>query len=167
MCRLPRPIVSPLAVGACPGRSFQSLFAIIANAVSESNGQTSGFSPCCHSCMPQPKPPTSVFGKRLRAARLALGWTQAELGRRIGMEEQNTGAPRVSRYETGQHDPDPATAEALAKVLGLPVAYFYATPDVLADIILLVSQLPAAKQKEALERLREFVGKSEMSQRDR
>jgi len=106
--------------------------------------------------MPQPKQPTSVFGKRLRAARKAMGWTQAELARRIGMEEENTGAPRVSRYETGLHEPDPATAEKLAEALGLPLAYFYATPDVLAEIILLVSQLPASKQKEALERLREL-----------
>lgn len=27
----------------------------------------------------------------------------------------------------GQHAPDPATAEALAKALRLPLAYFYAT----------------------------------------
>jgi len=37
------------------------------------------------------------------------------------------------------------------------VAYFHATSDVLADIILLVSRLPAAKQREALERLKELA----------
>lgn len=64
---------------------------------------------------------------------------------------------RSRRHETGQHDPDPATSQALAKALGLPVAYFHATSDTLAEMILLVSKLPMSKQKEALERLRDFV----------
>jgi transcriptional regulator with XRE-family HTH domain len=62
----------------------------------------------------------------------------------------------VSRYETGTHDPDPATAEALAKALGLPLAYFHATSDVLAEIILVVSQLSASKQKEVLALLKKL-----------
>jgi transcriptional regulator with XRE-family HTH domain len=75
----------------------------------------------------------------------------------LGMEEQNTGAPRISRYETGQHDPDPQTAEKLAKALGLPLAYFYATSDTLAEIILLVSTLPDERQQEALNALKEIA----------
>jgi transcriptional regulator with XRE-family HTH domain len=114
--------------------------------------------------MPKPKTPATVYGKRLRSARQSMGWTQAELAERIGMVDVVSGATRVSRYETGQHDPDPVTAEALAKALDLPVAYFHATSDVLADIILLVSRLPAAEQKLALERLREFTGKQEPEQ---
>jgi transcriptional regulator with XRE-family HTH domain len=109
--------------------------------------------------MPKPKPPATVYGKRLRSARIAMGWTQADLAKRIGMVDAVSGATRVSRYETGQHDPDPATAQALAKALGVPVAYFHATSDTLAEIILLVAKLPASKQKEALERLKEFAGK--------
>lgn len=107
--------------------------------------------------MPKPKPPATVYGKRLRSARIAMGWTQADLAKRIGMVDAVSGATRVSRYETGQHDPDPATAQALAKALGVPVAYFHATSDTLAEIILLVAKLPAAKQKDALERLREWM----------
>lgn len=110
--------------------------------------------------MPQPKTPSTIYGKRLRSARIARGWTQAQLAERIGMVDSVSGATRVSRYETGQHDPDPATSEALAKALGLPVAYFHATSDVLADVILLVSKLPLAKQREALEKLKEFAGKT-------
>lgn len=75
------------------------------------------------------------------------------------MEEQNTGAPRISRYETGQHDPDPQTAEKLAKALGLPLAYFYATSDTLAEIILLVSTLPEDRQKEAVVALKAIAQK--------
>jgi transcriptional regulator with XRE-family HTH domain len=107
--------------------------------------------------MPKPKPPATVYGKRLRSARMAMGWTQADLAKRIGMVDAVSGATRVSRYETGQHDPDPATAQALAKALGVPVAYFHATSDTLAEIILLVAKLPAAKQKDALERLKEWM----------
>ncbi|QDS18249.1 helix-turn-helix domain-containing protein [Xanthomonas arboricola] len=107
--------------------------------------------------MPPIKPPASLFGRRLRTARLSLGLRQADLGRMLGMEEQNTGAPRISRYETGQHDPDPQTAEKLAKALGLPLAYFYATSDTLAEIILLVSTLPDERQQEALNALKEIA----------
>lgn len=110
--------------------------------------------------MPQPKTPATVYGKRLRSARLAKGWTQADLAKRIGMVDTVSGATRVSRYETGAHDPDPTTAEALAKALGLPVAYFHATSDLLAEIILVVSQLPASKQKLALEHLRQMADKT-------
>lgn len=110
--------------------------------------------------MPAPMTPTSVFGRRLRAARTALKLSQAELGAMLGLEEANSGAPRISRYELGLRDPDPATAEALAKALGVPVAYFHATSDVLAEVILLVAQLPAAQQKRALKRLKEFVSES-------
>ena len=106
----------------------------------------------------RPKPPATTFGKRVRETRLAAGWTQAELARRIGMVDAVSGATRVSRYETGEHDPDPATAEALAKALGVPVPYLHTTSDVLAEVILVVAKLPVARQKEALERLKEWVG---------
>lgn len=111
--------------------------------------------------MPQPKTPATIYGKRLRSARLARGWTQAELAELIGTVDPVSGATRVSRYETGQHDPDPATSEALAKALGLPVAYFHASSDILAEVILLVAKLPVAKQKEALQRLKDMVSKVE------
>lgn len=107
--------------------------------------------------MPKPKTPATVYGTRLRNARMAMGWTQAELAERIGMVDSVSGATRVSRYETGQHDPDPATAEALAKALDLPVAYFHATSDLLAEVILVVSQLPAAKQREALNLVKDLL----------
>lgn len=76
------------------------------------------------------------------------------------MDEQNTGAPRISRYETGLHDPDPETAEALAKALGLPLPYFYATSDFLAEVILLVSKLPDERQQEAMAALKAIAGKA-------
>lgn len=107
--------------------------------------------------MPAPKKPASLFGRRLREARLAAGLSQAELGARLGLDEQNTGAPRVSRYETGLHQPDPQTAEELGRILGVPTAYFHAASDVLAEAILVIARMPVKKQKEALEKLKVFA----------
>lgn len=73
----------------------------------------------------------------------------------MGMEDQNTGAPRVSRYETGKHEPDGETLAQIAKALGVPVAYFHAVDDVLAEVILLVSQMPKKEREEVLVLLRE------------
>ena len=104
--------------------------------------------------------PTSVFGRRLRAARKALGMSQADLGAILGLEDDNSAAPRISRYELGQRDPDPATTEALAKALGVPAAYFHATSDVMAEAILLLSQLTVEQQKAAVTALKKQVAKA-------
>ncbi|WP_423156369.1 helix-turn-helix domain-containing protein [Stenotrophomonas maltophilia] len=106
--------------------------------------------------MPAPIAPVRTLGRRLREARQAKGMTQAELGAVLGLEDENSAAPRISRYERGDRMPDEETMEALAEALGLPVAYFHATSDTLAEVILLVSKLPLSKQKEALKRLREL-----------
>jgi len=86
--------------------------------------------------------------------------TQAELGAVLGLEDENSAAPRISRYERGDRMPDEETMEALAEALGLPVAYFHATSDVLADAILLISRLPASKQREVLSKLRDWATSS-------
>ena len=78
----------------------------------------------------------------------------------MGLEDANSAAPRISRYELGQRDPDPATTEALAKALGVPAAYFHATSDVMAEAILLLSQLPAEQQKAAVAALKKQVAKA-------
>jgi len=80
--------------------------------------------------------------------------TQAELGRVLGLDDQNTGAPRVSRYETGKHEPDQETMAQIAEALGMPVAYFHAVDDILAEVILLVAKMPKAEREEVLALLR-------------
>lgn len=107
--------------------------------------------------MPAAIPPSRTLGRRLREARQARGMTQAELGAALGLEDENSAAPRISRYERGDRMPDEKTMDALANALGLPVAYFYAASDTLAEVILLVSRLPATKQREALKLLREIA----------
>jgi len=53
--------------------------------------------------------------------------------------------------------PDEATMERLAEELGLPVAYFHAASDVLAEVILVVSRLPPERQQELLARVKDFA----------
>ena len=85
--------------------------------------------------------------------------TQTELGRLLGLEDQNTAAPRVSRYETGKHEPDQETMARIAEALGLPVAYFHAVDDILAEVILLVAKMPKKDQEEILDLLRKRTTK--------
>lgn len=91
----------------------------------------------------------NTYGTRLRQARKAAGWTQPDLGRQLGWEDA-AAAVRISRYENGQHMPDGPTAAALAKVLRLPQAWFFAETDAIAEAILLLSKLPKKKQAEAV-----------------
>lgn len=94
-------------------------------------------------------PPSTLrsgFSKRLKEARLAAGLSQRELGRRIGLPEEVVSS-RVTRYERGTSEPDFATAEKLAKELGVPLAYLVADNEVLAEIILAASTLPLADQR--------------------
>lgn len=89
----------------------------------------------------------STYGHRLRQARKAAGWTQPELGRQLGLED-NAAAVRICRYELGQHMPDGPTAAALSKVLRLPQAWFFAETDAIAEAVLLLSKLPKGKQQQ-------------------
>ncbi len=81
--------------------------------------------------------------KRLKEARVRAGLTQYKLGLLAGMEE-TTASSRMNQYEKGRHQPDRATASRIAKVLGLPLAWFYAEEDDLADAILQYWQCCAA-----------------------
>lgn len=95
-----------------------------------------------------------LFTRRLRETRLAYGISQRELGRRIGLLEEVVSS-RVTRYELGTSEPDFETAGKLARALDVPLAYLLADDDTLADIILAVSALPPARQRELAGALKE------------
>lgn len=78
--------------------------------------------------------PTTLFGRRLRAARNRAGMPQDKLGVMIGLDESSSSA-RMSRYETGIHEPPFATAQSLGRVLKVPAAYFYCEDDQLAELL--------------------------------
>ncbi|WP_082648329.1 helix-turn-helix domain-containing protein [Lysobacter capsici] len=107
--------------------------------------------------MPAPLPALTTFGKRLREARLAKGWTLAHMGELLDMGEPNTAAPRLSRYERGRSEPNIEVVEQLAKLLDLPEAYFFAASDILAEAILVIASLPAERQAKALDLLKSFA----------
>jgi transcriptional regulator with XRE-family HTH domain len=81
-----------------------------------------------------------VFGRRLRSARQRLGLAQDKLGVLVGLDE-HTASARISRYENGIHEPPVKTAQLLATILGVPLAYLYCEDNRLADLILIASTL--------------------------
>lgn len=88
----------------------------------------------------------TLFGRRLKAARISLGIPQDKLGVLIGIDEGCSSA-RISRYESGIHAPPIAIAKNLADILGLPLAYFYCEDDWLADFLKLYANLDVSKQQ--------------------
>ena len=56
----------------------------------------------------------------------------------IGIDEGCSSA-RISRYETGIHQPAFEIAEKIAAVLRVPTAYFYCGSDALSEVLLAVS----------------------------
>jgi len=91
-------------------------------------------------------PAKSLFGRRLREARLRAGIAQDRLGVMIGLDEGSSSA-RMSRYESGVHEPAFVWVEKMADALGIPAAYFYCDDDRLAEIMLTYSALPERKRK--------------------
>ena len=97
----------------------------------------------------QPKR-ASVFGARLRARRKALGLSQEKVGVSIGLDE-SCSRTRISRYETGAHEPAIATSLLLATALGVPLAYLYCEDETLAEIIRLTDKLELKAKQVLLE----------------
>lgn len=89
-------------------------------------------------------PSTNILAKRLRQARQALGIPQDRLGVMIGLDEECSSA-RISRYESGKHQPPLKTVQLLAQKLGVPTAYLFCEGDLLAEAILKLAQLSEAK----------------------
>lgn len=91
-----------------------------------------------------------AFSRRLKDARIKAGLSQKRLGIEAGIDEF-VASTRINRYEKGVHQADEATAILLAHVLGVPLAYFYAEDDSLAEMILGFCQLNRADRNEVLD----------------
>lgn len=78
-----------------------------------------------------------------------MGIPQDKLGVTIGMDEGSSSA-RMSRYETGVHEPPFATASNLASALKVPVAYFYCDDDRLANFLVQYAALEEAQKTQVL-----------------
>lgn len=95
---------------------------------------------------------------RLKEARLKAGLSQKKLGIAAGIDPF-VASTRINRYEKGVHEPDHGTARRLAKVLGLPLAYFYTEEDDLARIIEAYSKLKPAGVKKLVDAAEELAVK--------
>ncbi len=71
------------------------------------------------------RPRPERLAEKLRQIRLALGLSQPEMLRRLGLEESMQYA-RISEYETGQREPSLLTLLAYSRVAGVHM-------EVLAD----------------------------------
>ena len=101
--------------------------------------------------MPEVK--NSVFGARLKEARLRSGLSQKQLGIAAGLDEF-VASTRINRYELDIHKVDYLFACKLAMVLHIPVAFFYADEDDLAELIKLYGQATKKERAALLEAVR-------------
>ncbi|UJB63279.1 helix-turn-helix transcriptional regulator [Acidovorax sp. YS12] len=88
------------------------------------------------------------WGARLKQARLNAGLSQKMLGIEAGIDAF-VASTRINRYELGIHRPDLLTVRKLAKVLDVPVAFFFADEDDdIAELLLRYGQAKASVRKE-------------------
>lgn len=85
-------------------------------------------------------PPTVRFARKLQEVRLAKGWSQSDLARRVwGTETDSRGyavaknRDRISAWESGKQQPSRDNLEKLSEVLGLPVEQL--APDVVSAAV--------------------------------
>ena len=100
--------------------------------------------------MPRLSTPNTLFGRRLREARLKMGIAQDKLGVMIGIDELTSSA-RISRYETGIHEPPFAIAVLLSNALHVPAAFFYCENDDMAQLVVGFAALPNPARAQLLE----------------
>lgn len=83
----------------------------------------------------------SSLGDRMRTQRKLLNLSQEALGVSIGLDE-SCSRVRISRYETGVHEPNIAIMKRIAETLGVSVAYLYCERNSVAELIALAYKLP-------------------------
>lgn len=96
--------------------------------------------------------PQNITGRRIRALREELGWSQEKLGVAIGIDESSARA-RISRYELGVHEPPLPTVRLIADALNVPLSYLYCEDDRIALLLLRLDRLTGERRCMALERL--------------
>lgn len=94
------------------------------------------------------------WGQRLKQVRLQSGLSQKQLGIKAKIDEF-VASTRINRYERGVHRPDLLTAKKLAKVLNVPVAFFYAFDDETAQLLLSFHRAEPETRKAVLEQLQQ------------
>ena len=60
-----------------------------------------------------------TIGEKIKALRLKRGWSQTELGDRVGIKPQN-----ISKYEKNKTTPRESTLQVFAEVFQMPLSEF-------------------------------------------
>ena len=82
------------------------------------------------------------LGERLRARARELGWSDAEVARRVGLAQT-----RYANYVTDRHEPDLATFVRICSVLGASAADLLGRPAAPSDqVAALRSRISAATE---------------------
>ena len=95
--------------------------------------------------MGNPRPKPDRLAEKLRGIREALGLSQTEILRRLGLEE-NVKYARISEYELGQREPPLMTILAYARLAGVHVE------DLIDDELDLPVKLPGKVRYQGLQR---------------
>lgn len=98
----------------------------------------------------------TIFSRRLREARLRTGLSQKSLGIQAGID-QFSASPRMNQYEKGRHLPDLLTMEHLAAAAGVPMSYFLAQDDELAELLVIWGTMNKDARTELLDAARQLV----------
>lgn len=77
--------------------------------------------------------------RRLRELRKKYGYSLEYVGISIGLDP-SAAKQRISKYELGVNEPSMRTVKLLAKLFDVPVPYFYAEDDAMAEHILNFSE---------------------------
>lgn len=93
----------------------------------------------------------NITGRRIRALREELCWSQERLGVAIGIDESSARA-RISRYELGVHEPPLPTIRLIADALNVPLSYLYCEDDRIALLLLGLHRLDAERRSVKLDR---------------
>ena len=99
----------------------------------------------------------AVLAARLKAARAALGLSQAAVGVRMVIPEE-TASARVNRWEKSVHPTSLENAEQLAEALGVPLPALVCRDDRLAAVIAGFDLLPKARQDEVWALIEQALG---------
>jgi len=83
-------------------------------------------------------------------------YMQKELSMSLGLRRMPAGA-YIERFRSAVHDNDLATAQHIAGSMGLPLAYFYAETDIMAEAIVTFWLLNQADQRKVLADLKKRV----------
>lgn len=98
----------------------------------------------------------SPISKRLKEAREAAGLSQKQLGIKSGIDEFSASA-RMNQYETAKHTPDFLTLKNIGKILKVPVAFFYAEDDQIAELLAIYESLSHDNRKKLLQHTKDLT----------